>query len=491
MHERRLVGIDLGITSAHIAQVIREDGSKVCRRNCWPRLDSLQELERAALAGASEGTRLEVVVEPTGPAWRPIAVYFSSRGHLVYRVSSTKAHDLRRYLSRHAKSNNIDALTLAKLPLIELEGLVPLESGSHQDAALDRRVRVCDRLTKLGAVHKTRLKDLVRQLLPLSPLQGDLTHTDVAVLLETGADPHHLVRLGKARLTRLITQASRGHLGAARAQQWLDAASEAIQLWQDHPAVAFQELAEEVKTEARLLKATEAELCLHAKDREQAYTRVDPKGLARSLPGFAEVGAPNLVAAIGRPGRFSSGSKLRSFSGLTPKSSETGETDRKGQPITKAGPSRLRTTLMLAADWARKQDPQLARLYYLQMTERGASHTKALCVVAAHLAERAWAVLHRGQPYQLQDIDGRPVSKAEAKAIIAEHWNVPEEVRRRRRGRKQARGKAPQQVVARHAKPSPEGEAARQPSQEPMVADGMTHIKAVLHHISERPGVRT
>jgi hypothetical protein len=80
MHERRLVGIDLGVTSAHTAQVLRADGTKVCRRSCWPRLDSLLELEQAALADAPEGTRLEVVMEPTGPAWRPIAIYFIRRG---------------------------------------------------------------------------------------------------------------------------------------------------------------------------------------------------------------------------------------------------------------------------------------------------------------------------------------------------------------------------------------------------------------------------
>jgi transposase len=489
MHERRLVGIDLGVASAHTAQVLRADGTKVCRRSCWPRLDSLQELERAALAGASDSTRLEVVMEATGPAWRPIAVYFVRRGHLVYRVSSAKAHDLRRFLSRHAKSNSIDALTLAMLPIVGPQGLLPLELGSHEQAALDRRVRACDRLTRLCAVHKTRLKDLVRQLLPLSPLAGDLTNADLAVLLETGADPHHLARLGKARLTRLITRASRGHLGAVRAQHWLDAAGEAIRLFQDHPAVAIQELAEEVKTEARLLKATETELALHAKDRANAYAAADPKGLARSLPGIGEVGAPNLVAAIGRPGRFSHGKQVRSFCGLTPKSSASGQTDRKGQPLTKAGPSRLRTTLVLAADIARKQDPQLARIYYLQMTERGSSHTKALCVVAANLAERAWVVMQRGEPYQIRDTDGRPVSVDEAKAIIADRWTVPEDVRRRRRGLQARAGKAPQQVVARHAKPSAERAATRRPSPEPMVPEAPAPIKDVLPAIAERLGI--
>src|SRR5450631_74660 len=48
--------------------------------------------------------------------------------------------------------------------------------------------------------------------------------------------------------------------------------------------------------------------------------------------------------------------------------------------------------------YRRKEDPQLAKIYYIQMVERGANHAKALCVVAAHLAECAWAVMARGMP---------------------------------------------------------------------------------------------
>jgi hypothetical protein len=39
-------------------------------------------VERAALAETPAGTLLEVVVEPTGPAWLPIAVFFCARGHI-------------------------------------------------------------------------------------------------------------------------------------------------------------------------------------------------------------------------------------------------------------------------------------------------------------------------------------------------------------------------------------------------------------------------
>jgi hypothetical protein len=34
----------------------------------------------------------------------PIAVFFAGRGHAVFRVSSAKASDLRKFLRRHAKA---------------------------------------------------------------------------------------------------------------------------------------------------------------------------------------------------------------------------------------------------------------------------------------------------------------------------------------------------------------------------------------------------
>ena len=446
MQARRLVGIDLGISSAHTVRVLAGDGTVVCRRKALPTVESLGEVEAAALTGATSDTRLEIVIEPTGPAWLPIAVFFTTRGHTVYRVSSARAHDLRRFLSRHAKSNGIDADTLARLPLVDPAGLHPLELPDAPRAALDRRVRACDRLTQAAATHKRRLKDLVRQLLPASPLAGELGQADLAVL-ERWADPHALMTVGRARLARVIAQASNGQQGVRRAEQWLTAAKAALELYGDHPAIAFTELAAEVTTEVRLLRATQAELAAHATKREARYQQVDPAALARSLPGLATVGGPALVATMGPASRFRHSAKFRSFTGLAPKASETGQTDRKGQPISKAGNRLLRTTLIRAADHARRQDPQLARIYWIQMVERGKDHLGALCVVAAHLGERAWAVMDRGMPYVTCDTDGTPVTPQQAKAIIAEQWTVPEEVRRRRRSRK---GKAPQQVHAGH-----------------------------------------
>jgi len=171
---------------------------------------------------------------------------------------------------------------------------------------------------------------------------------------------------------------------------------------------------------------------------------------------------------MGDAHRFATAAKFRAFTGLAPKASETGNTDRKGQPISKAGNRLLRTTLVRAADNARRVDPQLARIYHVQMVQRGKDHLGAVCVVAAHLAERAWTVMDSGMPYVICDTDGTPLTPEQAKQIIAQRYTVPEEVRRRRRSRKEA-GKAPHQVLQGHAgaqgatrRPSPPASLGRQ-----------------------------
>ena len=447
----RVIGLDLGVTSAHSAVVLDARGQAVLRRRVVSTADSLAELEQAALRGTPEQTRLTVVIEPTGPMWLPIAVYFGRRGHTVLRVSSAKAADLRRFLSRHAKSNSIDAETLARLPMVAPAGLHPVELGSAQRASLDRRVRAVARLTREIGQRKVRIRALAQTLMPtIGHALGDgLNRTDLAVL-ERYADPRALLGAGRARLARLVHTESRGKLGDDKVRALRTAAEQALQLWGEDPAIALSDLAEEIVTEIRLLRLAETERARHEAARNAAQADVDPAGLATSLPGLGPVGATQLLAAMGRPGRFRNAAAFKSFTGLAPKASQTGNTDRKSQPMSKAGNSTLRSQLIQSANTARQLDPQLAAIYYAQMTQRGATHLKALCVVAARLAERAWITLSRAKPYVIRDLQGRPISPQRARELIAKQFTVPADVRRRRRSNKSA-GRAPQQC-SRHTK---------------------------------------
>jgi transposase len=448
----RLLGIDLGNTSDHTAVVVDDTGSVCARHRARSTVASLAALERDALATAALGTQLVVVVDRPGRRGCPVAVFFGRRGHSVLRVTSAKAADLRRFLARHAKSNRIDAETLARLPLVAPTGLTAVEFGSPARASLDRRVRAVARLAAEIGRRKTRIRTLAHQLVPTigAALSDDgLNHTDLAVL-ERYADPRALLAAGPARLTRLIVTTSRGQLGQAKTQALRTAAAEAVALWEGDSAIAIQDLAAEVASEVCLVRAAEVERARHEHARDAALACVDPAGLAASLPGLGPVGTAQLVATMGRPGRFPNGGAFKAFTGLTPRANETGQTDRKHQPMTKAGPrgcaasSSSRPTPPASSTPARRGLPRPddpAWRHPPQGPVRG-RRPAGRAGLADHGPRRV--LCHLRPP----GTTGHP---KQAKRLIAEHFTVTAEVRRRRRSSKKA-GKAPHMALEAQGK---------------------------------------
>jgi hypothetical protein len=66
------------------------------------------------------------------------------------------------------------------------------------------------------------------------------------------------------------------------------------------------------------------------------------------------------------------------------------------------------------------------------MTQAGKHHTSALCHIATTLLTRIAACWRNGTPYQLRDLDGRPITVEQARLIIAERYTVPAELRHTR-----------------------------------------------------------
>ncbi|WP_198406922.1 hypothetical protein [Nocardia terpenica] len=87
----------------------------------------------------------------------------------------------------------------------------------------------------------------------------------------------------------------------------------------------------------------------------------------------------------------------------------------------------------MAAQQARRSDPSLAAKYHRLMTETGKHHNSAVCHLATTLLTRIAACWRRGEHYIIQDIDGSPVTPEQARAIIADRYTVPAEIRTARR----------------------------------------------------------
>src|SRR3990172_5234204 len=151
----RIIGLDLAITRAHKAVVMDEHGTfvtPVLAVATWP--DELAAMLQRAREGAPPDRPVAVVMEPTGLAGLPVAVYLMRHPVTVYLVNSQPVADLRRYYHKHAKSDRIDARVLAKLPLVSPEKLHPLVLPP---AALLKCQRACKQLdwviTQITALH--------------------------------------------------------------------------------------------------------------------------------------------------------------------------------------------------------------------------------------------------------------------------------------------------------------------------------------------------
>ena len=422
------LGIDLAVRAAHVSTLTNDRGEVVwTRRRFYNRRADLVALSQAA--GPPE--QLTVVMEPTRNAWVLVAAHFMAHGAKVVLVPPEQSSDLRRYYTKHTKNDRLDSQLLARLPLLHPDGLSEVADLGPADA-LKRSVR---RRVNLVAYHlacRQRI-DAMLDLLGPSYIEALGTRMPKSALevLEHYGDPRSLRRLGLNRLTALLRRTSGGAWKAERARRLLEAANEAIALWQDG-GLDFAELAWDLASEVWIMRKLDSEIDRLDERIAELYAAADPKGIVQSAPGVGPVLAGGILGRLGDSNRFANLAAVRSFSGMVPGVNQSGHSQAR-PGITKQGDPGLRRDIWFAADLARHHDPQLAAKYHRLVVDRRLHHYSAVCHLATTLLTRIAGCWRTGEPYVVRDTDGRPVDHAEARAIIAERYKIPPEVRRRSR----------------------------------------------------------
>ena len=428
------LGIDIACRAAHQASLADEqDRFLWTGRRLRTTPSDLTELWDALPAGTDPADVL-VVMEPTRNAWVPLAAWFRRRGARVVLVPPERSADLRKYYAKHAKSDRLDSRLLARLPLLHPDGL-HTEPGLGPGDALKRAAKLHSTLTHRRTQCLARLDTLLEILGPAwrAAIGAELGSRTVLKFLAAGyADPHTVQRLGRTRLARFCYRHSRGAWGEPMAEAILAAAAETLQLWADGEELDYPDLAEDIAIEARLaLQLTE-----EIKDLDERTAlllhQADPEGILTSAPGVAQITAAAILGRLGDPTRFASLAGVRAFTGLIPTLDASGLTGRHGGP-TKRGDAVLRQALFMAAGQARRIDPTRAAKYHRLMVDAGKHHNSALCHIATTLLNRIIACWRAGQPYVLRDVDGTPVTREQARAIIAERYTIPKDLRAQRR----------------------------------------------------------
>ena len=428
------IGIDLGIKTTHEV-VVLEPGSQQPKAvfRCGHSRQELEEMLDRVQAGLPEGTELRFVMEPTDTAWVPVACFLLDKGHTVYLVKSEMVKDQRKVLKKYAKTDELDGTTLAKLPWIVPEALNKLLPREPRLETLRRRVKQAHKLSRDITRRQLRIQALVRLALPVGLGKLDLFSKAGQALCTGCLDPQGVLRMGVNRLTESLLHVAGHKAGTDAASVWFLACSEAVKLYGTNAPVDYEDLQDECDMEFQALGLEQEQLSKVHERIHALYLELHPSRNLETLYGVGPFVAAASVAAIGNPQRFANSRKFRAFTGMIPKVSSSGQTDSKSTQLSKAGPNWLKRALYIAAEIGRQYDPQLAKIYYDQVVKYGHHHRHAICAVASHLADRIFVVYRIDKPYELRDLEGKPISPRDARAYIQAHLTVPEGVRKRLR----------------------------------------------------------
>jgi len=191
----------------------------------------------------------------------------------------------------------------------------------------------------------------------------------------------------------------------------------------------FVELQDEIARELRLMEMEEAESKSLENRISEIYQKLHPSNNLCTIPGVGEHTAPVFLAAIGDPSRFRNQSAFANWTGAVPGSRQSSNVEAKGLRMTKAGPSIMRMALFQSGDIGRRWDP------HREMVHHGKNHKQAMGAVMSHLGARVLKVVLEDRPYELRDIQGKSITREDARRLILTEYHVPEDIRRERRRR--------------------------------------------------------
>jgi transposase len=434
----RIIGLDLALTAEHkalIADVRGQPLAPILRLRTTA--SDLARLFQRAREGASPDEPVLLIIEPTGMAWFPVAVFAQRHQVTIHLVNSQQVADLRRYYKKHAKSDRIDVRVLVKLPVLSPEKLHPLTLPNADLFACQRGCKELAHLMTLTTALQNRIHAIDGFAWPgLDAVLAEPFSPLTRWFRERWYQPAQVIAAGTPTLEQ-AWQAESAALTAAMPADWAPAlvrlAQQTLALYgTDSPSLDYAYLQAEVTREQTLLAVVEAHHhTLQLETVRPLYRRLHPSRNLETLKGVGQDGAAVYLSFIADPHRFADHSHFRSWTGMIPESKQSGERAAKGLHISQAGPDLIKKFAYLGAESARQWDPQIAAIYYGQMVAHGKHHNQAVCACATHLLDRIWTILKEDRPYELRDVDGTPITVERARAIIAERYTVPQPVRQR------------------------------------------------------------
>lgn len=368
-------------TGAEAAKPMKFKNSEAGFERCIAWLESVAESEDEVFVG----------MEATGHYWRACFAYLMAAGYRVCVVNPMQVHAMRKLKSLSGvKNDRIDSCLIAET----------LRQGDYDETRLATdEVQALKQLTRYHQGLKQELATVKTQAICVldayfpeyAGLFSDVFGAASLRVLAECPTPSEVARKRASSIAKLLSEGSRGRLGAEKAAQVKAAAKSSVGIRLGEEAASFQ-----IKTMVSQVEFLNATIAKVEKEVTSLLEKVEPN--ITTIPGVSTTTGAQIAAEIGDVRRFKNAASIVKYAGLNSGVDESGKFSAEGVPITKHGSPYLRRSLWLAANRARQCDPRL-KAYYEKLRRKDKPHRVAVTAVARKLCHIVYAVMRDGEPY--------------------------------------------------------------------------------------------
>lgn len=384
-------GVDIAKMD-HVVDAVDESGDQVAKAMTFKNSEAGFEKCVAWLEGIAEDPAdVAVAMEATGHYWMACFTYLTARGYAVVVVNPVHVKAVRKIKNLSGvKNDRIDAWLIAET--LRIGEYDPTRLATDELQSLKTLTRYRQSIRDSIAETKTKVVCLMDSYFPeYAGLFSDMFGAASTAVLARACTPSELSRTRTSTLARLMSDASRGRIGADKAAELKAAAKSSVGIRLGEEAAAF-----EIREYVDLIGLLEAKVARADAQIAELLDRIEP--LVLTIPGISVTLGAQIVAEIGDVRRFKNAASIVKYAGLNSGVSQSGQFEADGEPITKAGSPYLRRAMWLAADAARRFDPKLREFYEKKRAE-GKCHRVAVTAVARKLCHIVYAVMRDQVPY--------------------------------------------------------------------------------------------
>ena len=383
----RFAGVDVG-AERHFVAVIDEQGEVVQQPR--PFGEDADGYARMLRILGTPGDVL-VVMEATGHYWRNLFGHLVAEGHRVAVLNAAVASRFAKVELRRAKTDQVDALGLARLAQTLRPEPTPV--ANEELELLKDLVRWRERYVQDAGDRVRQLHQLIDLAFPeATSLLRDLRSQRPIAILRRYPSARAIAKADLNALSELVYD-GRHRVGAEVARALVDLAGRSVGRHATTAELIVPQLCEDITR----LRDRIGEL-----DRSiaAAVGRHELGRLLTTIPGVSTQCAARLLGEVGDPSRFASGAALASYVGVVPATSSSGARQPNSASISPIGNARLRRALWMPVVAAVRCNPWL-RAFYRRLVAAGKKPKVALVAAMNKLLQAVYSVARNRRPFTL------------------------------------------------------------------------------------------